>query len=59
MISEMATRCRNRKTVSKGSENIDDIVARINALNQQLIESGDSITSSPDFLEASKGSDES
>lgn len=40
------------------SENIDEIVARINALNQQLQESGDSVTSSsPDIPEASKGSD--
>lgn len=40
------------------SENIDEIVARINALNQQLQESGDSITSSsPDIPEPSKGSD--
>lgn len=39
----------------KSSENINDIIARISALNQQLQESeSDSITSSPDILESSK-----
>lgn len=47
------------EATSKGSENIDEIVARINALNQQLLESGESVTSSPDIMESSaKGSDE-